>query len=329
MAHWRFMIGVEAAPLDVPRETCQNTAMTNDTSSKNPKRRLGRGLSSLVSTPVTIDSPAPEDGPQVQMIAVEAIRPNTRQPRQHFDQQALQSLAESIRTAGMMQPLVIRPDPAGGYQLIAGERRWRAAQLVDMAKVPAIVRDVDDREAAEFALIENLQREDLNPLERAEAFARLISDFALTHQEVAERVGLDRSNVTNHLRLLDLDEEFKDALRQRKIGMGHARALLAITNMEQRRALGHECIAAGWSVREIDRRARRASAQSEETPVARPATRQLHMKDLERQLSEHLGTKVELRPGKAKGSGRLIISFFTFEEFDGLLERLRFDSSAR
>lgn len=306
--------------------------MANDKSAKNPKRRLGRGLSALVSAPVAVEAaatPPPEAGPQIQMIAVAEIRPNVHQPRQYFDQQALEALAESIRTAGLMQPLVVRPDPAGGYQLIAGERRWRAAQMVGMDKVPAIVRQVDDREAAEFALIENLQREDLNPLERAEAFARLIEEFALTHQEVAERVGIDRSNVTNHLRLLDLEEEFKEALRQRKIGMGHARALLAVTNAELRRALGLECIAAGWSVREIDRRARRAQAVGGELPSVRPAPRQVHMQDLERQLGEHLGTKVELRPGKAKGSGRLVISFFTFEEFDGLLERLGFDPSSR
>lgn len=306
--------------------------MANDKSAKNPKRRLGRGLSALVSAPVAVEAaatPPPEAGPQIQMIAVAEIRPNVHQPRQYFDQQALEALAESIRTAGLMQPLVVRPDPAGGYQLIAGERRWRAAQMIGMDKVPAIVRQVDDREAAEFALIENLQREDLNPLERAEAFARLIEEFALTHQEVAERVGIDRSNVTNHLRLLDLEEEFKEALRQRKIGMGHARALLAVTNAELRRALGLECIAAGWSVREIDRRARRAQAVGGELPSVRPAPRQVHMQDLERQLGEHLGTKVELRPGKAKGSGRLVISFFTFEEFDGLLERLGFDPSSR
>lgn len=306
--------------------------MANDKSAKNPKRRLGRGLSALVSAPVAVEAaatPPPEAGPQIQMIAVAEIRPNVHQPRQYFDQQALEALAESIRTAGLMQPLVVRPDPAGGYQLIAGERRWRAAQMVGMDKVPAIVRQVDDREAAEFALIENLQREDLNPLERAEAFARLIEEFALTHQEVAERVGIDRSNVTNHLRLLDLEEEFKEALRQRKIGMGHARALLAVTNAELRRALGLECIAAGWSVREIDRRARRAQAVGGELPSVRPAPRQVHMQDLERQLGEHLGTKVELRPGKAKGSGRLVISFFTFEEFDGLLERLGFDPNSR
>lgn len=260
------------------------------------------------------------------MIAIDSISPNPHQPRQTFNQQALEALAESIRTAGLMQPLVVRPGPTGEYQLIAGERRWRAAQIVGMDAVPVLVRDVNDREAAEFALIENLQREDLNPLERAEAFARLISDFALTHQEVAQRVGLDRSNITNHLRLLDLEDEFKEALRERKIGMGHARALLAITNLDQRRTLGHECIAAGWSVREIERRARRASdaPQSIASTASPAAPRHLHMKDLERRLSEHLGTEVQLRPGKAKGSGKLIISFFTFEEFDGLMQRLQF-----
>ena len=265
------------------------------------------------------------------MISVENVQRNEHQPRQQFNQQRLDLLAESIRTAGLMQPLVVRPDPAGGYRLIAGERRWRAAKIAGLAAVPALVRDVDDREAAELALIENLQREDLNPLERAEAFARLIRDFSLTHQEVAQRVGLDRSSVSNHLRLLELDDEFKEALRERKLSMGHARALLAITNDEQRRKLGLECIAAGWSVREIERRVRRNSEATDSPAHASSSTqagsRHAHLKDVERQLSEHLGTKVELRSGKAKGTGKLIISFYSFAEFDGLLEKLQFKAS--
>jgi ParB family transcriptional regulator, chromosome partitioning protein len=291
-----------------------------------PKRRLGRGLDSLVSSPVNIDmTETAEDG--LRLVSVEAVRPNARQPRQSFDEATLHRLAESIRTAGVMQPVVVRPAETG-YQLIAGERRWRAARLAGLTEIPAVVRSVTDQEAAEFALIENIQREDLNPIERAEAFARLAGDFGMTHQQIADRVGLERSNVTSHLRLLELEEDLKEAVRSRRLSMGHARALLAITNSDERRALAGQVIAAGWSVREVERRVRKmvqaTRADDRGTTKSEPAA-QLHMQDLERRLGSHLGTKVEIRPGRAKGSGQLIISFFTFDEFEGLLQRLNFD----
>jgi len=299
---------------------------------KAQKRRLGRGLSSLVSNPVKIESPteSSNDG-QLRSIPTTSIQPNPHQPRQQFRQNALEALAESIRTAGLMQPIVVRPNPDGGYLLVAGERRWRAAQIVGLEHIPAVVRDVEDKEAAEFALIENVQREDLNPMERAEAFARLANDFHMTHQEIADRVGLERSNVSNHMRLLELDEQFKEALRNRQISMGHARALLGITNIDARNALGLEAIAGGLSVRDVENRARKLANSAGETSggAAPPKPQQLHMQDLQRQLGEHLGTKVELRKGKAKGSGQLIISFYSLDEFDGLLKRLGFDASSR
>lgn len=291
---------------------------------RSAKKRLGRGLDSLMSLPVSVEQAKSDDTSQLQSIATSDIHPNPHQPRQAFSAQAIDALAESIRTAGLMQPVIVRNDPAGGYQLIAGERRWRAAKSIGMAELPAIVRQVSNQEAAEFALIENVQREDLNPMERAEAFARLANDFGMTHQDIAQRVGIERSNVSNHMRLLDLDEEFKESLRTRQMSMGHARALLAIANYQARHELAREAISSGMSVRDVERRARQLAKPSTETASSGSDPQQAHLQDLQRRLGEHLGTKVELRRGKSKGAGQLIINFYSFDEFEGLLDRLQF-----
>jgi ParB family chromosome partitioning protein len=302
-----------------------------------------------MSAPVTIDVPRqePETGsspplsaarPQdatdagepsrapavgIRMLAVEDVRPNPSQPRRDFDPDALQRLGQSIRSAGLMQPIVVRPHQRG-YLLVAGERRWRAAQLIGLAELPAIVRDLDDRTAAQLALVENLQREDLNPIERAEAFRRLIDDFGLTHQDIAKHVGLDRSSVSNHLRLLELDEDTTDALRTGRLSMGHGRALLAITNEVERAALARQSDRQGWSVRELERRIRDRTREAAETVPRREDPRHAHMKDLERRLGDHLGTKVTLNAGRKKGAGTLTIAFYSLDEFEGLMERLGF-----
>ena len=190
------------------------------------------------------------------MLLPSEIHPNARQPRRNFDEAALQSLADSIRTAGLMQPIVVRSDPAGGFEIVAGERRWRAADRIGLERVPAIVRSIDDQRSAELALIENLQREDLNPVERATAFQQLIDDFGLRHQEIAECVGLERSTVTNHLRLLELDDPTLDAVRSATLTLAHAKILLGITNLSRRKQLASAAVKRGWSVRDLDRRAK-------------------------------------------------------------------------
>jgi ParB family chromosome partitioning protein len=290
-----------------------------------PKRRLGRGLGSLLSSTVEVDVSPPADqppaakGPQgeFQMLPPEAIRPNPSQPRQEFDEPALAGLAESIRTAGVMQPIVVRPDPGGdGYLLVAGERRWRAASRIALPGIPAVIRDVDDRQAAEWALIENLQREDLNPLERAEAFKRLIDDYQLTHQDIADTVGLDRSSVSNHLRLLELEEPIKAAVGAGHLSLGHAKALLAITNSEQRTTAAARAMRDGWSVRELERRAKGADKRASRPTRELPA----NLKDLEQRLGEHLGTRVRLQ-STGKGRGRVVIEYFDLDQFDGLLQQ--------
>ncbi len=198
--------------------------------------------------------------------------------------------------------------------------------MVGLAQVPALVQQIDDQTAAEWGLIENIQREDLNPLERAEAFRRLTDEYSLTHQEVAERVGLNRTSVTNLLRLLDLDEFAKSAVRNGRLSLGHAKALLSVTDLSRRRHLAELTIREDWSVRRLEKQAA-SLAGPRRKPAATPAAAPAHRHDLERQLSDHLGTKVRIHPGKKKGTGRLSIEFYSLDQFDGLMERLGFQGS--
>jgi ParB family chromosome partitioning protein len=318
------------------------------TKRKDARRRLGRGLESLISAPVKVEvpnpahhhhdeavatatapakagTPAPSPDGGVSLVAPDLLRPDPRQPRRDFDQASLERLAASIRTAGIMQPIVARPEKGGTFQIVAGERRWRAAGLVGLQTVPVIVREIDDRTAAELSLVENIQREDLNPIERANAFRRLIDEFGLTHQEIAERVGLDRSSVSNHLRLLELDEAIQDALRSGGLSMGHGRALLAITNIEERGQLAQSAVKGQWSVRELERRIRsHKPAPKGETQAKAPSPTELQMDDLQKRLGEHLGTKVQIRTGRKKGTGTLSLSFYSLDDFEGILDRLGF-----
>ncbi len=318
------------------------------------RRRLGRGLDSLMSTPVQIETkpqpasdqrsspataeavmrtgqvqqvdPPSQDPGGIQMIPTDEIHPNPNQPRKHFDEASLRSLAASIRSAGLMQPIVVRPSLAGGFQLVVGERRWRAAQLIGLSPLPAIVQELDDQTATTWALIENVQREDLNPIERAEAFRQLIDEHGLTHQSLADRVGVNRSSVTNFLRLLELDEASRAAVRDARLTVGHAKALLAITNLTQRRRLAEAAIRQAWSVRELERRVGQLSNRAAVSRTGEHAAIDAHLQDLHRQLGAHLGTKVTIQSGKKKGTGRLIIDFYSLDEFDGLMQRLGFIS---
>ncbi|MHC4420226.1 MAG: ParB/RepB/Spo0J family partition protein [Planctomycetota bacterium] len=321
--------------------------------SNPPRRRLGRGLTSLISTPVplsgeeqpTAEAPPPkgtagtsaavievspmgqDQAPTVQTLPTAQIRPNSRQPRQNFDEGALKELGASIKSAGLMQPIVVRPDPAGGYELVVGERRWRAAQLIGLTSLPAVVRQVDDRTAAEWALIENIQRADLNPMERADAFRRLTAEHGLTHRQVADHVGLDRSTISNLLRLHELDEFTKDAIRNGMLSEAHGRALLSITNLEARRRLGELAIRQDWSLRNLQKRATSLAGPEKSRPKKSATAAAPHRADLQRRLSDHLGTKVQVLPGKQKGSGRLVIEFYSFDQFEGLMQKLGFSTA--
>ncbi len=312
--------------------------------SPNARRRLGRGLSSLLSASVPVSLEADveatgtesraETGPAgqggdgagaVRFIRPQDIKANPNQPRQHFDETALQALAASIRSAGLMQPIVVRPADGGGFQLVVGERRLRAARNLGLTSIPALVRQIDDRAAAEWALIENVQREDLNPLERAEAFRNLTERFGMTHQEAADRIGLNRSTVTNLMRLLDLDEVTRAHIQSGRLGAAHGRALLSITNLDARKQLADLAVREGWTVRMMERRVASLGppgGASRRRPAASAGPANRH--DLEKRLGDHLGTKVRIHPGKRKGTGRLDIEFFSLDQFDGLMSRLGF-----
>src|SRR3954468_5718710 len=212
------------------------------------KRPLGRGLSALISTERRLS-----DNDEVREIEVDLISPGSQQPRTTFDQAKLEELAQSIRSTGVIQPLLVRPR-GGMFELVAGERRWRAAQIAGLARVPSIVRDIPDEKLLELALIENIQRAELNPVEEARAYKRLIESMGLTQDEVAQRVGRDRTFVTNYLRVLKLPTEIQDLIETEKISFGHARALLAVQDPVAQRRLAQKVVNHNWSVRETERR---------------------------------------------------------------------------
>ncbi|MDH5356369.1 MAG: ParB/RepB/Spo0J family partition protein, partial [Gammaproteobacteria bacterium] len=238
---------------------------------------------------------------------------------QHFDQQALQELADSIKAQGIIQPLVVRPEGAH-YELIAGERRWRAAQLAALQTVPVVIRDLDSKSAAAIALIENIQREDLNPLEESQALMRLIEEFDLTHQQVADSVGRSRASVSNLLRLLDLADPVKEQVNKGLLDMGHARALLALIRHDQIEVAAI-VVKRGLSVRETEALVKQALNNATKTPGTKVVTSDPDIKRLETSISEKLGAAVKIKSGK-KGSGQLIINFHNSDELDGILEHL-------
>lgn len=277
------------------------------------KPRLGRGLDALLGTP---PEAASHENPTE--LPVEWLERGRFQPRRHFDEEALAELAVSIKASGIVQPLVVRPLGPDRYELIAGERRWRAAQMAGLHQVPVVVKALSDAAALAVALIENIQREDLNPVEEAHALSRLIEEFSLTHEEAATRVGRSRAAVTNLVRLLGLDPEVLQALEARRIDMGHARALLGLDPRHQR-ALTHEIASKGLTVRAVERLIQGLKAPAKK---GAPDVRDPDIRALERELSDRLGARVRLTP-KGKGAGRLVIDYTSADELEGLLERLR------
>jgi len=288
------------------------------------KHGLGRGLDALLGSAVPIRDhaapaapSAPAEPPRdvLKSLPVDLIQRGKYQPRTHMDQQALQELADSIRVQGVIQPIVVRPLAAGGYEIIAGERRWRAAQLAGLQDIPAVVREVPDQAAIAMALIENIQREDLNALEEATALQRLIDEFDMTHQAAAEAVGRSRTAVSNLLRLLDLDNEVKQLVEHGKLEMGHARALLALTGAAQREA-AQRVVARGLSVRETEQLVRHL-LQGKKAPAKK--TIDPDVRRLQDDLCEKLGARVEIEYS-AKGKGKLIIEYGNLEQLEGILE---------
>lgn len=276
------------------------------TSSK--KRGLGRGLDSLFSD----NSPA--SGDKITELRLSEIEPNRDQPRKVFDEAALAELADSIKKHGLLQPITVRPIIGGGYQIIAGERRWRACRLAELSVVPAIIRDVGDDETMELALIENLQREDLSPLEEAEGYRSLMEQCQMTQEEVASRMGKSRSAIANSLRLLTLDDASIELLRNNDISAGHARALLAISDPEERKKAS-QLAKSGASVREIERISKAKPNKKEPKPAA-----DSFFKEVELALTSELGRKIRITGSNGKGS--LEIDFYSREDLADIANRL-------
>ena len=281
------------------------------------RKALGKGLSSLIPasitrTPTPTALPAPAFPAELR-IEVSKIRPNPQQPRRAFDEAGLDELARSLRTQGLLQPVVVRPLPDGRFELIAGERRWRAAQRAGIHKIPAVVRDVPDENLLELALIENLQREELNAIEEAEAYRILIDDLELTQNEVAERVGKQRTTVANALRLLNLPEVVKDMVRGRLISMGHARALLALENAAAIESLAKRVVAEGLSVRQVESWAKRP-AGTKPRPGRPTQPADPNVAAAETVLQRILGTKVRI--GGNGTTGHVEIHYHSADELD-------------
>ncbi len=331
--------------------------MSND--NKPRPARLGRGLSSLMNGATSPAGQAAETAENsavprarlatiapaemmigessdtdplpaaiVRSLAVTSISPNPYQPRKQFDPHALEQLAASIRLDGVMQPILVRarPNHPGQYELIAGERRWRAAQLADLTEIPAIIRSLGDQDTAEWALIENLQREDLNPIERGEAFQQLVDRYQLSHEQVADRVGVDRSTITNSLRLLSLQGDVQQFIRDGLLSAGQAKVLAGVSDGEAQRALAIRAVKESWSVRQVEQAVRdvldAAGPASDKGAAKAKRARTAHTADLEKQLTQQLGAKVRIHQGKKKGTGTLAIDFYSLEQFDDLITRL-------
>jgi ParB family chromosome partitioning protein len=282
---------------------------------------MGRGLAAILSP--TIPPAGSEASPELRTLPVELISPNPRQPRQAFDENGLLSLADSLRERGLLQPVLVRPRPGGTYELIAGERRWRAAQLAGLDTVPALVREHADRDSLELALIENMAREDLNPIEAARACALLVEELGLTRDEVGRRVGRSRVAVTNLLRLLDLPDEVLDLLVEGRLTEGHGRALLTAPDHDDRRRLGRAAADEGWSVRETEICAREI-ANPRTTPRRRP--RNAHPDQLaaaarlQDAFSSALGADVRVAPRRSGYTVTLALE--SLEEAEALAQRL-------
>lgn len=347
----------------------------SDTSTSNKRRRLGRGLSGMIGTPVAVDTsasasppiapsdsaavttqavpasdkpdtPAPAPAPTSSVpprpqiveeqntseykltdISIGSIIPNRNQPRQSFDQESLKALARSIAEDGLMQPVLVRPGSGSGgtggrYELIAGERRWRAAKIAGLERIPAIVREAGDKDSAELALIENVHRQDLNAIERAEALSQLVGRFGLTQQEVADKLGMDRSSVANLMRLTELEDEIRTLIVADELGAGHGKALLGVPPGQSRVDLAIKAAKEEWSVRELERRAKDAQNAKPAADSPEPARRSAVHADLERRLGDRLGTKVKIQTNKQGTKGKLVIEFYGIDHFDGLVREL-------
>lgn len=282
-----------------------------------PRKRLGKGLGALLGEQA-VDAVRPGPGPT--QVPVGRIRPNRFQPRHTFEAEAIAGLAASIAQKGVLQPLIVTPDEEGGYELVSGERRWRAAQQAGLASVPVLVRRVDERDLLEIALIENLQREDLDAIEEATGYRRLMDEFGATQAELAEHLGRSRPAVANALRLLDLPDAVQSWIRQGALSAGHGRALLALEDRRRIPEIAREATDGALSVRQLERRVKREN-RGPRRPAEPSKSAELERQRIEEDLQRALGTKVAVR-ASARGKGKIEISFYSLDDFEGLVERL-------
>ena len=287
------------------------------------KRRnaLGLGLDALI--PPNLDENHEVSPIQAKMVPVHRIQPNPNQPRQSFNDQGLGELASSITEIGLIQPIIVRSTSEGAYEIVAGERRWRAAVLAKLETLPVIVRDVTEKESMEMALIENLQREDLNPLDTAEAYETLIRKFSYTHEVLAIRIGKDKTDITNHLRLLRLPEPIKNCVRNREISMGHAENLLAVDHMETQLSLSEKIVRRKLSVRELERIVQNYKEKQQSRKRDQRIDSACNMANLEKGLSRQLSTKVTVKV-QSSGSGKIELHFYSHDELVRLLDTIGF-----
>ncbi|MBP8284391.1 MAG: ParB/RepB/Spo0J family partition protein [Chromatiaceae bacterium] len=300
------------------------------------KKGLGRGLDALLGglnerETGTSDLADTAEGalgggePQGSLtsLPLDLIERGRFQPRRDFDPEGLRELADSIAAQGVIQPIVVRTLAGGRYEILAGERRWRASQQAGLSEIPVVIREADDQSAMAIALIENIQRADLNPLEEASALQRLLGEFGLTHAQIAEAIGRSRASVTNLLRLLELNDDVKRALERGQLEMGHARALLGIKGPRQS-AAATQVTSRGLSVRETERLVRQMQQEEEgrTPPVARPEAVDPDVRRLQDDLADRLGAKVQIQPGN-RGGGRLVIAYHSLDELDGILAHIK------
>ena len=275
------------------------------------RKALGKGINALIPD---FEMGVPEAEPSAANdLLVDEISPNRLQPRSYFDDTKLEELVTSIKEHGVLQPVVVQKADSG-YELIVGERRWRASKKLGLKKIPAVIREVSDAQSLEIAIIENIHRQDLNPIEEAEAYARLANEFALTQEMVAKKVGKSRTAVANTLRLLKLSRKIKEDLISEKISMGHARALLGLENSKQMETLRKEIIKQDLTVRQTEGRVNKIKAGSVNKPGPSTAKKDIFIKDLEKDLARRLGTKVDISP--KKNGGKLVVTYYSDDDLD-------------
>jgi len=308
--------------------------------SKEKPKHLGRGLESLLG-PITntaqenMDTPMSQEVPNYvpdkelhknfAELSLDDIAPNPYQPRQAWNDQQLRELADSIKENGIIQPIIVRPK-GSKYEIVAGERRFRAAEMAGLTKIPAMVRTTNDSEMLALALIENIQRADLNPIEKAKAYQNFMETFGLTQELAAQKLGQDRSVVANYIRLLNLPTEVKQMLVDGSLDMGHARAILALPTDELRRKLANRALAGRLSVREVERLVRLALSEKDEKKQKQIFEKPAHIKDLEEKIRSRLGTKVNIQAHKNGQRGKIVIEFYSLDEFDSIAQMLGVNS---